>query len=57
MKSKEYRVFSDALEKVLSVTPTEIKQREAAEKTKRTFTGKKRGPKTSASGRASTGKT
>jgi hypothetical protein len=43
--SKKYRAFSDALEKVLSVTHAEIKQLEADEKKKRTFTGKKRGRK------------
>lgn len=56
MKSKEYHAFTEALEKILSVTPTEIKRREAGEKTKRNYVGKKRGPKPSASGRASTGK-
>ncbi len=52
MKSKEYHAFTEALEKVLSVTPAEIKQREAEEKAKRKYTGKKRGPKAPASGRA-----
>jgi hypothetical protein len=45
MKSKKYRAFTEALEKVLSVTHTEIKQREAAEKAQRIFTAKKRGRK------------
>jgi hypothetical protein len=53
MKSKEFRAFTEALEKVLSVTPDEIKHREAEEKEKRKYTGKKRGPKTPASGRVS----
>jgi hypothetical protein len=56
MKSKEYAAFSEALEKVLSVTHTEIKQREAADKMVRKYTGKKRKPKASASGRVSRGK-
>lgn len=56
MKSKKYRTFTEALEKVLSVTPTEIKQREAGEKVKRKYMGKKRGPKTSASDHALTDK-
>jgi hypothetical protein len=45
MKPKEYKKFSDALEKVLSVTHSEIKQREGAEKEQRKYKGKKRGPK------------
>ncbi len=49
MKSKEYRAFSEALEKVLSVPHTEIKQRELADKGKRKYVGKKRGPKPKAS--------
>ena len=55
MKSKKYRAFTEALERVLSVTHTEIKQHESADKAKRSFSGKKRGPKpkTSASDRAS----
>jgi hypothetical protein len=52
MKSKKYRTFTVALEKILSVTPTEIKQRETREKANRKYTGKKRGPKPSASDRA-----
>jgi hypothetical protein len=56
MKSKEYRTFTEALEKVLSVTPSEIKRHEAREKAKRKYVGKKRGPKSSASDRASTDK-
>jgi hypothetical protein len=56
MKSKQYSTFTEALEKVLSVTPSEIKRHVVAEKIKRKFIGKKRGPKTPASGRASTDK-
>ena len=45
MKHKQHQAFTDALERVLSVTHTEIKRLEAADKEKRKFTGKKRGRK------------
>lgn len=45
MKPKKYRRFSEALEKVLSVTHTEIKQREDTDKEQRKYRGRKRGRK------------
>jgi len=45
MKPKEYDRFSEALEKVLSVTHAEIKQREDTDKEQRKYKGKKRGRK------------
>ena len=45
MKSKKHKAFTEALEKVLSVTHDEIKRREAADKEQRKFTAKKRGRK------------
>jgi len=58
MKSREYKAFSDALEKVLSVSHAEIKRREAEDKALRQYTMKMRGPKKKgpASGRAKGGK-
>jgi hypothetical protein len=46
----------EALEKVLSVTPREIKQYEAEGKGRRKYMGKKRGPKSFASDHASNDK-
>lgn len=43
--SEEYERFTEALERVLSVSHEEIKRREAADQMKREFTGKKRKPK------------
>ena len=55
--SEEYERFTEALERVLSVSHDEIKRREAADKLARQFTGKKRKPKlketSASSGRAS----
>jgi hypothetical protein len=53
--TKEYDKFRDALERVLSVTHSEIKNLEAEDKERRNYVMKKRGPKKkkpSVSGRA-----
>jgi hypothetical protein len=42
MRSKEYRAFSEALERVLSVTRAEIKLREAADTALRKHVRKRR---------------
>jgi len=49
MKSKEYKKFSEALEKVLSVSHREIKQREGKDKELPEIVRRKRKPKASAS--------
>ena len=45
MKSAEFKTFTEALEKVLSVSHKEIKKMEAEDKALRSYTSKKRGPK------------
>ena len=49
MKSKKQKAFTEALERILSVTHEEIKRREAADKEQRKFTTKKRGRKAKSS--------
>jgi hypothetical protein len=48
-ESGEYKAFTEALEKVLSVSHPEIKQLEAADRLVKKYTGRKRKPKRSAS--------
>lgn len=46
-ESKEYKAFEEALEKVLSVTHSEIKRREDDDRMVRKYAGRPRKPKTS----------
>ena len=59
-ESEEFDKFTEALERVLSVSHEEIKRIEAADQVKREITGKKRKPKLKeasvSSGRAARGK-